>query len=102
MMDGLRITTNGHPRPILYGWELTEKEREDFDYLSPDELDEHDFVRYKGEVYDLDEFERIPVHEGKPVFPGWSGYRSDSFFSGVLIRYPEDDDENVVMGWYCS
>ncbi|MDD3494131.1 MAG: hypothetical protein PHZ19_11615 [Candidatus Thermoplasmatota archaeon] len=101
MMDGLRITTNGHPRPILYGWELTDEEKEEFDHLDDDELDEHDFVRYKGQVYDLGEFERIPVHRDGPLFPGnWSGYHPDSFFSGILVRYLEDDDDNVVMGWY--
>jgi hypothetical protein len=30
----VKITTNNVPREILDGWELTAREREDFDYLN--------------------------------------------------------------------
>ena len=31
----------------------------------------------------------------------WDGYLSDSFFSGVLVRYA-DDCESVVVARYCN
>jgi len=100
MSDSLRIFCNNIPRPIVYGYELSEKEREEFDYYDSEELDYAMFFRYKGEVYDMGEFMRMPKYNPFPSV--WAGYMSDSYFSGILIRFPEDDDETVIVGWYCS
>jgi len=99
--DGSTITfiTNNVPREIVYGYELTEKEREEFDYLDF-ENDCGDFVRYKGELYDLHEFE-VWTNPNSPLnVGGWSAFRADTYFSGLLVRYLEDDSEYVVMGRY--
>lgn len=98
-MSNVTVITNNVPRDVLWGLELSEKERAEFDYLNPDELDYATFFRYKGEVYDLGEFMRIdePVSS---IFKGWDGYSSDSFFSGVLVRYV--DDGQIVVGRYYS
>lgn len=99
----MKIKTNNTPRHLVYGYELTKKEAADFDYLSPDELNEREFVRYRGRVYDMGEFMRIDKtvapHPQRQGWGHWHGYSSDSFFSGVLVRF-SDDGESVVLGTY--
>lgn len=96
----MKVTTNNIPRDVIYGFELTEQERGDFDYMDWDAIergeDNADFFRYKGELYDLREFEVAPQD-----FPNWHGYQPDSFFSGMLVRYSEDF-EQVTVGWYMT
>lgn len=94
----LEIITNNQPRQLIYGHELTEKEKEDFDYL--DDIDGHDFFRYKGQVYDPCEFMRIENHPDSD-FNSWQGYSSDTFFSGIVLKY-NDDMESVIVGRYYS
>lgn len=105
-MDKITIVTNNVPRPLVYGFELSEKERKEFDYYDDDErLDCACFFRYKGWTYDLGEFTRVaePVSSNCQFdyLKGWDGYSSDSFFSGVLVRYAEDNDY-VIVGRYYS
>jgi hypothetical protein len=93
----MKIITNNIPRQLIYGYELTEEEKKDFDYLGED-IDGHDFFRYKGNVYDPDEFMRI---ENNSELKNWDGYSSDTYFSGVLIKYTQDN-ESVIVGRYFS
>lgn len=98
-MSKLQIISNYHERPVVYFWELSEEERAEFDWRG---VEEETYVRYKGEVYCLSEFMRTA---GNPdaAFRKWHGYHSDSFFSGILVRYPDDGmGDFVVMGWYMS
>ena len=92
-MSKLQIVTNNVPRQMLSGYELTDSEKEDFDYI--DDIDCADFVRFKGRLYDVNDFMvcRSPEH-----LPGWDGYHGDSYFSGVLIRLVDSDA--VIMGTY--
>jgi len=108
MNDKLTIITNGVPRDVLGAHELTPAEREDFDYMDwqaiEDGRDSASFVRYKGIVYDLGEFMRWEGPEDSPLAV-WDGFQSDTFFSGVLVRYVREDDgslygESVVMARY--
>ena len=69
-----------------------------FDYLDEEEFDSRPFVNYKGYWYDLAEFMRV---DPRSELCKWQGYSSDSYFSGVVIRYVEDN-ERVVMGTYLS
>ena len=72
---------------------------EQFNYLAEDEFNQQSFVNYKGHWYDLSEFMRVGDSElGKLK---WQGYSSDSYFSGIVVRYVENN-EQVVMGTYCS
>jgi hypothetical protein len=110
-MNELTVITNNAPRPILDAYELTLAERKEFDYLNWDAIeqgsDSASFVRYLGELYDLGEFMNA---RGLPEFSPlvkWDGYREDSFFSGILVRYvwgdPNyPDGEYVVVGRYYS
>lgn len=98
----LTIITNNVPRNLIYGYELTPKEREAFDYLDFSEHGDgltHDFARYKGEVYDLSEFTVWDNPNSPLTGTGWDGMMSDTFFSGVLVKYVENF-ERVIMGRY--
>jgi hypothetical protein len=100
----MKVITNNKPRGVVYGFELTPKERADFDYLSEDELMDRTFVKYKGQFYDLGDVMafRHGVDFLPPEFSGWQGYVGDSFFSGVVFRYPPENDETVIVGRYVS
>jgi len=101
----IKIHTNNVPRLVLCGYELTTSDRAEFDYLNDEEISERSFARYRGTIYDIGDFVTTspgPWNFGlSSEFEGWDGYQSDSFFSGVLVRYV-DDYESVVMGWYSS
>ena len=91
----IKIMTNNKPRQTICGYQLTDKQKQDFDYI--EDIDNHDFVIYKNNVIDINEFMRID--EDSKHFRGWHGYSSDSYFSGTLIKYCEDTDY-IIMGWY--
>lgn len=52
----LTITTNNHPRELLSLAELTDSEREEFDYVTGEDQWSARFVRAYGNVYDVNEF----------------------------------------------
>lgn len=119
----MEITTDHKFRNLLYGYELTEKERKDFDYLNWDETPElqdtpivdnegytghsygeglnHAFFRYRGEIYDTGEFSAdwgITKNSGLPdSLRDWDGYISDTYFSGIVIKF-DKDGEAVKVG----
>jgi hypothetical protein len=97
----MKITTNNVPRDVIEAYELTQKERKEFDYLNWDKLekgeDSASFFRYKGNVYDLNDCER--VFNMNSSFPGWDGFYSETYFSGVIFKYT-DDWEQVIVGRY--
>lgn len=101
-MDNLTVVTNYVPRPIVEPYELTEAERADFDYLDWQALengsDSASFVRYKGELHDLGDMEGKPPSSFGTF---WHAFKSDSFFSGLLIHFCADH-EYVVVGRYYS
>ena len=93
----MEIVTNNVPRHMIYGCDLPEKVKKDFDWIDPEDFDCADFIQYKGRYYALDEFMR--VEDGSP-FAGWGGYCSDSYFSGMLVKIVDDD--SVIVGRYYS
>lgn len=99
----MEIVSNNVPRQVFYGYELTDKERIEFDYLEEDELRERAFFKYKGETYDMGEFMRVTdvmaLHNDQ--LKDWHGYMADSYFSGILVRYTDNDDE-IVVGQFFS
>ena len=102
-MSELTIITNSVPRDILEAWDLSPAEREQFDYVDWPAVergeDSAQFIRYKGELVDLGEFE-VWDNPASPTRQGWDGIRSDSFFSGLLVRYVEDFERVVVARYY--
>jgi hypothetical protein len=100
-MSNLTIKTNNHFRPILHGFELTEKEQSEFDWIDFSVEGEGFygmFFRYKRQVYCLDNFMRLA---GKDAYGDWHGVNQTSAFSGILVRL-SDDGEGVVVGTYYS
>ena len=106
-MSDLTIITNNVPRDIVEAWELTEKERVEFDYLDwaaiADGRDSASFFRYKGELYDLGDCEPIePIRAAtSPNFSAWDGIYTQGYFSGVVFKYVEEF-EKVIVGRYYS
>jgi hypothetical protein len=94
----MEIITNNVPRFILYGYELTAKEAAAFSHYSADELSKHSFFRYRGEVYALIDFMR--TGNGLDAFAEWHGYHSETYFSGIVVRYVDDSCEQVIVGRY--
>lgn len=99
----MKIKTNNQYRNLVHGYELTGSEKEDFDYIK--DIDTHDFIKYKGMIYDPSEFMATPHNEPARQelnkLSAWDGYQSDSFFSGVVIKY-SSDFEQVKIGTYFS
>jgi hypothetical protein len=89
------IITNHKPRPLIYGYELTELERANFDYMAPDELESAAFFKYKGDVYSMGDFMRTDGAQDLRA-AGWHGFKTDSFFSAVLIKLSDCGDAVTV------
>lgn len=106
-MADIVIRTNNVPRDFVDAWELSPKERAEFDYIDwqaiEDGRDSATFFRYKGVLYDLGEFHlgRVQMARSGSQFASWDGYMSDSFFSGLVIRLV-DDGERCIVGRYCA
>ena len=104
-METMQIVTNNQYRPIIDAYELSEKERQEFDYLDWNAIDQGSdsasFFKYKGQIYDLGEFQVVTeTLENCHGLKGWNGFSSDSYFSGVLIKFSEDFESVIVGRWY--
>ncbi len=89
----MNIITNNQPRQLVYGYELTEKKKQDFDYL--EDIDSENFVRYQGMVIHIGEFVRLSddCEESKA---GWQGVYGLNAFCGVLVKSVGNDQ--VIVG----
>ena len=91
----MKITTNNQYRHILYFHELEQDEQDELKD-SYDTVEESSFFRYRGHVYDLNEFMQVNNalnqrglnHE----LYGWDGYQNETFFSSVLVKYDESNE----------
>lgn len=96
----MKIITNNHEREVIDGYQLSPAERAEFDYIDWGKVERGEespsFARYKGELYDLGDTEGT-----FPADRRWF-YISDSFFSGVLFRYPSDGDDIVANYIICG
>ena len=103
-MSTLTIKTNNRPRDLQTIWDFSipqqVKIRKQFDYYSEEELAELTLFSYRDTIYNLNDFMRMegsnPLKE-----QGWEGYSSDSYFSGVCVRFT-NDNEQVIVGTYYS
>jgi hypothetical protein len=87
--------SNNQERPVIDWHDLTPKQQSEFNY---DSAEESQFVIYKNWPYDVAEFMAVRHND---ELSAWHGYSSDSFFSGVLIKFAPDC-ETVIMGRYTS
>ena len=114
----INIVTNNVPRDVISGYEMDPKIlKKEFDIdiegMNDDQIGDlcsMEFVKFRGVWYDLQDFITTrpgPWNHGLPEeFREWDVYSSDSFFSGVLLKYAREDDridhERVVLGTYYS
>ena len=105
----LTITTNNVPRDLLDWHELTAAERAEFDYVTdPDADGSCRFFRYRGATYDLHDMPAVRPDSATPPnahdrgLQGWDAFASDSFFSGIAVRFPLEDGrpdyERIIVG----
>lgn len=102
-MSELTVKTNNQPRDVLRWYDLTAKERAEFDYIDTEQKqDEAEFMRYLGSCHDLHDMERgLGMSEMPAQFKGWDNYKSDSFFSGILIRWVDEGERVIAARYYC-
>jgi len=88
----MKITTNNQYRHILYFHELEQDEQDELKD-SYDTVEGSSFFKYRGHVYDLNEFMSVNnALNGKGKdhdLYGWDGYQNETFFSSVLVKYSE-------------
>ena len=96
----LEIRTNHHWKDLVSFYDLPTKAQKDFDYIEEEERWSTRLFSYRGSWYDVNEFMRV-WDQFPNEFKAWHGYQSDSFFSGVLVRYSEDF-EQVQVATYMS
>ena len=105
----LTIKTNNVPRETFSGMladmyvgeAKAKKLREQFDYLTDEEFEVTDFIQYRGYFYSLGDFMRAS-DDATGDLSGWDGYASDSFFSGVCIKFHDSPYGEVIVGrYYC-
>lgn len=88
----MKIVTNHRQRPFTYRMEVPEKVLKDqFEHL-PEEMD--GFFKYRNWWYHVSDFERTNIK-------GWDGIRTDTFFSGTVIKVSDDGEEFKVGYAYC-
>jgi hypothetical protein len=105
-MADLTIITNNQPRECISYADLTDKEKKEFDYIDADKEADEDlgfrFFRYKGNVYDTQEFMGTYALHDDHAFKDWDGYAGDTYFSGTLIKYVDMDCDRVIVArYYC-
>ena len=97
----MEIRTNNQPRLMLDWNELPSKMKDEFDELLGNDAIDADFVKYKNRYYFLGDFittEYLPNDDPRKE---WHGYYPDSFFSGVVVEFTEDEGEDyVILGEY--
>lgn len=89
----MKVRTDHKWKLLKYGYELSKKQRKQFDYLSDEEFDTHNFVKYRNSYYDVNEFMRVPKHSD---MPGWDGYHGETYFSGIVIKLSSDGERYKI------
>jgi len=84
MRENVRIISNYHWRCFISGYDLPDKVKEEFDYVS--NINNEFFMKYCGEYYWLGDFMRIEGGGTDNIFKDWDCMMSSTAFSGVLVR----------------
>lgn len=98
--ENVEVYGNNHNVPLVYWWELTGKEKKEFDYIDDPE-DNFTGFRYKGNVYDMGDIMRVESH-GPNWMKNFHGYTNDTFFSGILIKYNDEDNDYIKVYTFYS
>lgn len=98
----MKIKTNNRARDLVTFYDIPEKMRADFDYLSDDEKIDARLVMYKGRAVDVHDTvaigRNVAPHPQRAGWEKWDSYSDDSFFSGLLFRMIECD--RVIVATY--
>ena len=96
------IVTNGHARELLSLAELPGSDAAEFDYVRGDDCFYPRFVKFLGSWIDVNDMDGLAHSVG---ITGWDMYASDSYFSGIVVRYVRDDapfsdllSDSVIVG----
>ena len=100
----MNITTNNVPRDLLYLCDFSaldqDKIRKQYDWMEPNDLEcNYGFFKYHGCFYHLQDFMRVE-NDASGDLVEWDGYAGDSYFSGTLIRFADNDCDRVIVGRY--
>ena len=99
MHNEIKVITNNQWRDIINGFDLSDKEKADFDYC--DDVNSEQFIRYKGHVYHMGDIMRIESKDCSPsAFDGYHGYVGESYFSGVLFELSDCGEMAIVASYY--
>ena len=95
MNKRIKIKTNHHSRPLLYWHDLTDSEQKEH-AGAYDDVEKSSFFRFKGCAYDLSDFMRVNnALNGQGTehdLYGWDGYKNETFFSSVLVKFSDCGD----------
>ena len=96
------VVTNNQPRKLMSLFEFNSKDqvkiREKFDWMDEIE-DTYSFFKYKEEVMHLSEFNN--TNSSCPTeLSGWDGYLTDTYFSGLIVRLVNDNEEVIVGSFF--
>lgn len=97
------ITTNNVARELITFFDLPDNLKGEFDYLDEIGKSEYRFFLYKGRAYDTGDMMRVIPHTlpAGSIILGWDGYVSETYFSGIVVRFT-DDYSRVIVGSYTS
>ena len=112
-IDNIKIYGNNQYRYTYYLFELSEKwqkiAKEEFDWIDSSDTvtwDEEKFFIYKNQLYCLSDFMNVHNTIYNPNPPNWlkefDGYNNDSFFSGILIKFDNEDNDYIKVYTFIS
>lgn len=81
----MEIISNNKWRDFVYGNELPDKVKDDFDYM--DNVDDGCFIKYQGQYHDLGDFIKTDDQDymGALSHINWHGVKSLGFFESLVI-----------------
>ena len=106
MVNVMNIKTNNQPHELKFLGDFNStdqaKIRAQYDWMEPDDLEfNYGFFKYRGCFYHLSDFMRTSS-EATGGLDDWEGYAGDSYFSGTVMKFAENDCDNVIVGrYYC-
>ena len=106
MVNVMNIKTNNQLRELKFLGDFNSidqaKIRAQYDWMDPDDLEfNYGFFKYRGCFYHLSDF-MCTSSEATGELDGWEGYAGDSYFSGTVMKFAENDCDNVIVGrYYC-
>ena len=104
------IKSTGREKELTYGYELSEKEKKEFDYLSDTEINNSYFVKYRGDIIypefmpiDGDLYSMI-VNKYRAIKDdpnSWViGVMGESYFSGIWCAFSTYDSTYIIGRCY--